>query len=188
MLPSFREWIRGFHDLLRQRPSSLFIFLRWGLISVASLLMWSMYLNLMETMLVSWVRSDYPGCCCVWLGLVYLNGPGECTDGAPWPLSQWNGWSAHVDLTTFTGHAVNAWSILSKVILQRLKEAGTLPQWVTHRLGVVSGQHSANAHEHCADKEKMSDRWVLPGQWQLMDWKPFISTDCYSCSVWKWPG
>jgi hypothetical protein len=40
----FREQRRGFHDLLRQKPSSLFILLGWS--SIASLMMRSMYLGL----------------------------------------------------------------------------------------------------------------------------------------------
>jgi hypothetical protein len=37
-LRSFREQMRGFHDLLlRQKPTSLFIMLGWSSISVASL-------------------------------------------------------------------------------------------------------------------------------------------------------
>jgi hypothetical protein len=51
-LRSFREQRRGFHDLLRQKPSSLFILLGWSSISIASLMMPSMYLGLVERMVV----------------------------------------------------------------------------------------------------------------------------------------
>jgi hypothetical protein len=36
-----REQMRGFHDLLRQNPTSLFMLLGWSSISMASLMMWS---------------------------------------------------------------------------------------------------------------------------------------------------
>jgi hypothetical protein len=38
-----REQMRGFHDLLRQKPISLLIFLGWSSISMASPTMRSMY-------------------------------------------------------------------------------------------------------------------------------------------------
>jgi hypothetical protein len=40
---SLKEWISGFHDLLTQKPSSLFILLGWISISVTSLTTWMMY-------------------------------------------------------------------------------------------------------------------------------------------------
>jgi hypothetical protein len=48
----FRVQIRGFHDLLRQKPSSLFILYEWSSISMASLMMRSMYLVFVESMQV----------------------------------------------------------------------------------------------------------------------------------------
>jgi hypothetical protein len=50
--------MRGFHDLLRQKPFSLFILLGWSSILIASLMMRSMYLGLVERMVVlcSWMR------------------------------------------------------------------------------------------------------------------------------------
>jgi hypothetical protein len=53
-LCTLREWISGFHDWLRQRPSSLFMSLGYSSISLASLINWSMYLDLMDRILVSW--------------------------------------------------------------------------------------------------------------------------------------
>jgi hypothetical protein len=47
-LRSFREQVRGFHDLLKQKPSSLFILLGWSSISVTSLMMRSMCLSLVK--------------------------------------------------------------------------------------------------------------------------------------------
>jgi hypothetical protein len=44
--------MRGFHDLLRQKPSSLFMLLGRG--SIISLTMQSVYLDLAERILVSW--------------------------------------------------------------------------------------------------------------------------------------
>jgi hypothetical protein len=38
-----REQMSGFHDLLRQKPTSLFILLRWSSISMACLTMRSRY-------------------------------------------------------------------------------------------------------------------------------------------------
>jgi hypothetical protein len=38
-----REHMRGLYDLLRQKPTSLFILLLWNLISMSSLTMRSMY-------------------------------------------------------------------------------------------------------------------------------------------------
>jgi hypothetical protein len=35
----FREQMRGFHDLLRQNPASLFILFGWSSISMASMMM-----------------------------------------------------------------------------------------------------------------------------------------------------
>jgi hypothetical protein len=43
--------MRGFHDLLGQKPSTLFILLGWGSFSIASLMI-SIYLGLVERMLV----------------------------------------------------------------------------------------------------------------------------------------
>jgi hypothetical protein len=45
-----REQKRGFHDLLRQKPISLFILLGWSSISMASLTMRSMYWILVARM------------------------------------------------------------------------------------------------------------------------------------------
>lgn len=43
-LQSFREEIRGYHDFLRQKLPSLSILLQWSSISVASLMIPSIYL------------------------------------------------------------------------------------------------------------------------------------------------
>jgi hypothetical protein len=46
--------MRGFHDQLRRRPSSLFMLFGCSSISMASLIIWSMYLDLVDRMVVSW--------------------------------------------------------------------------------------------------------------------------------------
>jgi hypothetical protein len=67
-LRSFREQMRGYHDLLRQKPSSMFVLLGWSSISVASLMVRSIYLGLMERLAVwcSWIlcyaMADLSGC------------------------------------------------------------------------------------------------------------------------------
>jgi hypothetical protein len=49
-----KEWMRGFHDWLRRRPSSVFMLLGCSSISVFSLIIHSMYLDLVERMVVLW--------------------------------------------------------------------------------------------------------------------------------------
>jgi hypothetical protein len=53
-LHPLRACTRGFHDQLKQRPSSLFMLLGCSSISKASLIIQSMYLDLEERVLVSW--------------------------------------------------------------------------------------------------------------------------------------
>jgi hypothetical protein len=50
-LRSLSEEVRRFHDLLRQKPFSLFILLGWNSISIAPLMMRSTCLGLVERML-----------------------------------------------------------------------------------------------------------------------------------------
>jgi hypothetical protein len=56
-LQHLREHMRGFHDSLRQKSSSLFILLGCSSIKIVSLMMQSMYLGLVERMAVwcSWM-------------------------------------------------------------------------------------------------------------------------------------
>jgi hypothetical protein len=51
-LRSFRERMRGFHDLLREKPFFLLILFRWRAISIVSLTMQSMFLDLVERIVV----------------------------------------------------------------------------------------------------------------------------------------
>jgi hypothetical protein len=53
---SFREEMRGFHDLLKQKPSTVFILLDKAQSHVTFLLMWSIYCSLMERVVVLWSR------------------------------------------------------------------------------------------------------------------------------------
>jgi hypothetical protein len=52
-LRPLREWMRGFHD--RLRPSSLFILFGCSSISIASLIIQSMCLDLVDRMVVFWL-------------------------------------------------------------------------------------------------------------------------------------
>jgi hypothetical protein len=63
----------------------------------------------------------------------------------------------NVDLTTFAGYAVHAWSLESQVILHSLKESGIFIGGRAHRLVVVPGQHMADAIEDCAAKGQEGD-------------------------------
>jgi hypothetical protein len=51
-LRSFREQMRGFHNLLRQKPSSLFILLGWSSVSLVSLMIRPIYLGFVESMVM----------------------------------------------------------------------------------------------------------------------------------------
>jgi len=53
---SLRLWIRGFHDLLREKQFSL-LMLALSLTCFASLMMWSMHFDFLAIMLVlcSWI-------------------------------------------------------------------------------------------------------------------------------------
>jgi hypothetical protein len=43
-----REYKKGFHDMCEQKPSPLFVLFGWNSISVSSLVMQSVYLDLVE--------------------------------------------------------------------------------------------------------------------------------------------
>jgi len=58
------EFMRGFHDWLMQRPSSLFVFV-CGSISMVSLIICSMYLDLVDRMLVFWIWIQLPRLMCL---------------------------------------------------------------------------------------------------------------------------
>jgi hypothetical protein len=68
----------------------------------------------------------------------------------------------NVNLTTFAGYAVNAWSFQSQVILHGPKETSNFPRREAHRLDVLPGEHTANAIESSVDKWKKADRSGLP--------------------------
>jgi hypothetical protein len=60
----------------------------------------------------------------------------------------------NVNLTTYAGYAVHAWSFQSEVIFHGPKEISSFPQRKAHRLDAVPGQHTADAIEGCVDKGK----------------------------------
>jgi hypothetical protein len=51
-LYSLKWRMRGVRDLLREKPSSQLMLLGWNPISITSLVMWSMYLDLLASMMV----------------------------------------------------------------------------------------------------------------------------------------
>jgi hypothetical protein len=53
----------------------------------------------------------------------------------------------NVNLTTFTGYAVHAWSFQYQVVFHGQKETSNISQRKAHRLDVVPGQHTAYAIE-----------------------------------------
>jgi hypothetical protein len=57
-LGSLRSQMKGFHDLLREKPTSLLMLLRWSLISIASMMILYIYLDLLDRILVlcSWIQ------------------------------------------------------------------------------------------------------------------------------------
>jgi hypothetical protein len=57
-LCSLRSRMKCFHDLLREKPTSLLMLLRWSLISIASMMILYIYLDLLDRILVlcSWIR------------------------------------------------------------------------------------------------------------------------------------
>jgi hypothetical protein len=112
-LRPLREQMKGFHDWLRQR-SSLFMLFRCSSISVASLIIWSMY-----SIWIWWIGCwclgvGYSGrsLCCVWPWPIYLDAPDKCASGAPWPWIQWNDQSVqceldHIHMVCCTQHNKN---------------------------------------------------------------------------------
>lgn len=49
-----RKWMKGFPDWLRQRSFSLFMMLGWSSVSVAFLIILSIYMALVDRILVYW--------------------------------------------------------------------------------------------------------------------------------------
>jgi hypothetical protein len=64
----------------------------------------------------------------------------------------------NVNLTTFAGYAVHAWSFQSQVIFHGPQEISNFPRRNAHRLDVVPGQHTVDAIEGHVDKGKKGDR------------------------------
>jgi hypothetical protein len=77
----------------------------------------------------------------------------------------------NVNLITFTGYAVHAWSFQSQVIFRRPKKISNFPRWKAHRLDVAPGQHMTDVIEGCVDKGKKGDRsGLLQGGSDSLRW------------------
>lgn len=76
-----------------QRPSSPSMMLGHSSISMASVIKWFMYLDLVNIMLVSCSWNLLPKLTLCFPDMIYLDSPERCTRGAPWPWFQWNSWS-----------------------------------------------------------------------------------------------
>jgi hypothetical protein len=74
---SFREQMTGFHGLLRQNPTSLFILLGWSSISTSNIWVWWRGCWCYEA------GCGAPSWGCVLPQLTYLDIPVRYTDGAP---------------------------------------------------------------------------------------------------------
>jgi hypothetical protein len=70
---SFREWIRGFYNLLKENPPSLFILLQWTSISIASL--WASHCSCIywpRWWWCCWAGSDESSQCCVLMAFSFI--------------------------------------------------------------------------------------------------------------------
>jgi hypothetical protein len=77
-----------------------------------------------------------------------------------------------IDMTTFAGQAVHAWSLESQSVLHGPKETGRLLQRDTLRPDVVPAKHSTIEIESRGDKGK---KGLLRGQGDiLVDWEPSV--------------
>jgi hypothetical protein len=92
----FSVHIRGFHDLLRQKPSSLFILYGWSSISMASLMMRSIILFLWRVWRCCWIEYGVLGGCCAKLRPTCPDIPNECGVHV---LSIWCRWSGQSALS-----------------------------------------------------------------------------------------
>jgi hypothetical protein len=64
----------------------------------------------------------------------------------------------NVNLTTFAGYAVHAWSFQYQVIFHGPKEISNFLWRKAHRLDYMPGQHTADAIESRVEKGKKGDR------------------------------
>jgi hypothetical protein len=66
-----------------------------------------------------------------------------------------------IDLTTLTGHAVHSRSLMSQVILHRLKKAWDLLRGLAHRLDIMPGEQPADVIQSCTHvvKEGTTSVW-----------------------------
>jgi hypothetical protein len=79
-----------------------------------------------------------PGLCCAWLQMTCQDTAAWCTSGAFDPVLNGMPSLTNIDLTTFTGDAVDTSCFQAKVILDGLKETGDLPRWETYSFYVMS--------------------------------------------------
>jgi hypothetical protein len=157
-LHTLREWISGFYDRLRQRPSSLFML--FGCSSISGLPDQPIHvsgfdgqdLGVLELDTMSPADAVFSYCRFLWMSQtnvsVVLLDPGI------------NGMVSlpNVNLTTFAGYVVHAWSFQFQVIFHGPKETSNFSRREAHRLDVVPGQHTADAIEGHIDKGKKGNR------------------------------
>jgi hypothetical protein len=145
--------MRGFYNLLRQKPSSLFILLGWSSISIASLMEWSMYLAFVARM----------------QGTVKLNVVSQVNIMLRHGCSRWIWHCCSFSLVsikwhTFTGKAVHSPCPQSYIILNRSVEARYFFRRQVHQYDVLSWQNLANAvHIDTAKGKKASESSFLLG-------------------------
>jgi len=119
----------SFSDLLREKPSSLFMLSGWSSISVSSLMICSMYLAFMPRILVSWNWLWWPRSVLCSAMLISQNDTTWCAGGA----SSWSQWN-----TTFAGVAVDNSNFQAKFILNGLKEISHLSRQEAYSFYVIS--------------------------------------------------
>jgi hypothetical protein len=137
--------------------------LGWTSTSIASLMMRSMYLGLVERMVVfcSWMR-------CPKLIRTYYAPPrltcpdvrkGYVADAVLQPGVNRMAPLPNVDLATLTGDDVYSWCPQCHVVLNRPKETTYIPGRQAYKLDVVPRQHPANAIEYRPDIGQEND-WI----------------------------
>jgi hypothetical protein len=126
--------MRGLHDWLRQKPPSLFMLFNCSSISMASLIIWSMYLELVDTILVSMALAYvmYGHGQRIWM--LQMNVMVLLFDPAFNKMAS----LPNVNFSSFTGYVVHDWSLESQAVLHRPKKAGNLLLWEAHRHDVPS--------------------------------------------------
>jgi hypothetical protein len=147
----FRVQMSGFHDLLRQKPTILFILVRWSSILMASLTMWSMYWVLVARteVLWNWIRCPQSTLCSDMADL----------SGCSRQMCRWCSFNlasterpvCQCRLCTLTGDSVYIWCPKFQVIFDQPEETRYFLGRQAHWFDVVLGQHSAEAVEYSPD-------------------------------------